>query len=100
MFFLKFIYYYADSVNFCLVVSADCKLLCWDCGFFVFFFYNDGNSSLCSAFSIMPEHLIASHGKALVIFQVSVMKADHIDVFFVEFLCKGYLLKHPFCIPL
>ena len=35
------------SVNFYLVVSADSKLMCWDC-----VFHKDGNSSLCSAFSI------------------------------------------------
>ena len=95
-FMLFFIYYDADSVNFCLVVSAGSKLLCWDC-----VFHNDGKSSLCPAFSIMSEHLIASHGEALVIFQVSFLKAGHIDVFFVEFLCEGdLLLISPFCIPL
>ena len=95
-FILFFMCYDAGSVNFCLVVSADSKLLCWDC-----VFNNDGNSSLCSAFSIMPEHLTASHGKALVIFQVSFLKAGHISVFFVEFLCEGdLLLISPFCIPL
>ena len=60
---LFFIYYDADSVNLCLVVCADSKLMCWDC-----VFHKDGNSSLCSAFSVMPEHLIASHGEALVLF--------------------------------
>ena len=51
------------SVNFYLVVSADSKLMCWDC-----VFHKDGNSSLCSAFSIMLKNLIASHGEALVLF--------------------------------
>ena len=60
---LFYIYYDADSVNFCLVVSADSKIMCWDC-----VFHKDGNSSLCSVFSIMPKNLIASHGEALVLF--------------------------------
>ena len=49
----------------------------------------------------MRKRLIASHGEALVIFQVSFLKSGYIDVFFVEFLCKGdFLLISPFCIPL
>ena len=94
LFMLFATHFDVDSKNLCLVVSADSNLLCWGC-----VFHKDSNSSLCSAFSIMPGHLIASHDDALVIFQVGFLKAGHINVFFVEFLWEGGLLS-PFCIQL
>ena len=86
----------------CVCVCCCCCCFCFVvCVFLLLFFYKDGNSSLCFAFSIMPEHLIAFHGEALVIFQVGFLKAGHIDVFLVESFWEGDLLVvNAFCIPL
>ena len=60
---LFFIYYDADSVNFCLVVSVDSKLMCWDCVF----------TRMATPPFALPslscqKNLIAPHGEALVLF--------------------------------
>ena len=79
-FMLFVIHYDANSMNFYLVIGAYSKLLCWEC-----IFYKEGNFSLCSAFSVMLEHLTAFHGEALVFFQVGFLKAGHINIFLMEF---------------